>query len=247
MEQAAKKALDSGNEYDSYGLLGAMNYIYGAKQTAGFISSYYGERENDLVGEGSNNRRKSIKGVSEIVNTNSGILSELKENNKDIADMVASAGMAGDNAQSLSDYTRKMATMEEKKWLTQDAKAINRAISTRINEVDENGRPTTHSVLRPETAASVLNKAQNPNSSYGGALKGETRNAMVRFLKDQHYSQDANGMWVPSTPQPAPGGNNANGAGTLNGGRAFDAGSGFNQRQANDWDRQQQSEDQWGG
>ena len=234
LEQAARKALDSGNERDSYGLLGAMNYIYGAKQTAGFISSYYGKKENDLVGEGSNNRRKSIKGVSEIVNTNSGILSELKENNKDIADMVASAGMAGDNPQSLADYTRKMANMEERKWLTQDPEAIKRA--------SEAG------VLRPETAASVLNKAQNPNSSYGGALKGGTRNAMVSFLEDDRsYSRDANGTWVPSTSQPAPGGNNANGAGTLNGGRAFDAGSGFNQRQANDWDRQQQSEDQWGG
>lgn len=208
LKQATEKALESGNEYDSYGLLGAMNYIYGAKQTAGFISGYYGKKENDLVGEGSINRRKSIKGVSEIVNTNSGILSELKENNKDIADMVASAGMAGDNPQSLADYTRKMANMEERKWLTQDADAIKRAINTGIGEVDENGRTTMRPVLRPETAASVLNKAQNPNSSYGGALKGGTRNEMVQFLKDQHYSQDANGMWVPPTSQPAPGGGN---------------------------------------
>ncbi|MBR2543800.1 hypothetical protein IKF04_00665 [Candidatus Saccharibacteria bacterium] len=233
LEQATKNALESGNEHDSYGLLGAMNYIYGAKQTAKFIGGFYGEQGHDLVGEGSNNRRKSIKGASEVVNANSGILAELKENHKDIADMVASAGMDGDKPQSLANYTRKMANMEEKKWLTQDPEAIERASKAKV--------------LRPETAASVLNKAQNPSSSYSGALKGNTRDAMVSFLKDQHYSQDADGMWVPPTSQPTSDGNNANGVGTLNGGRAFDAGSGFNQRQANDWDRQQQSEDQWGG
>ena len=100
-----------------------------------------------MVGEGSDNRRKSIKSVSEIVNTNSGILSELKENNKDIADMVASAGMAGDKTQSLADYTRKMANMEERKWLTQDREAIERAKNARL---EDGSTP----VLRPETAAS---------------------------------------------------------------------------------------------
>ena len=242
LSEAATLALETGNSDDTYGLLGAMNYIYGAKKTAGFISGFYGRRGehdgtlvNDLTGVNKKQLRQSIKGASEIVNANSGILAELKENNKDIADMVASAGMDEDKPRSLADYTSKMANMEEKKWLTQDPEAIRRA-----SEVG---------ALSPETAASVLNKAQNPNSSYGGALKGKTRAEMENILSDAHsgYSRDASGRWVPSTPQPAPGGNNANGAGTLNGGRAFDAGSGFNQGQANEWDRQQQSEDQWRG